>query len=92
MMTRTFLILAVIASVAGCGRFSDSSGGRKAPGSRGPVSEVYTNPAGLKVPAHAVNAVPSGGFWNCEGNRREHAARCTLHPTVTRAAPVRQER
>lgn len=91
-MQRTFLVLALMASVAGCGRFSDSDGARVAPGSRGPVMEGTTNPAGLKVPAHAVSATPSGGFWNCEGTRREHAARCTLHPTVERSAPVRQER
>lgn len=86
-MTRTLLALAILATIAGCGRFNDSHGGRVAPGSRGPVMEGYTNPAGLKVPKRAVSAVPSGGYWNCEGNRPEHAARCTLH-----SAPLRAKR
>ena len=78
-MTRTLLLLALMATTAACGRLSDGHGGRIAPGSRGAAMAGVANPAGLKVPDHAVSALPSSGFWNCEGNRKEHAARCTLH-------------
>jgi len=84
-MNRALFVLALVAAASGCGRFSDNHGGRPAPGARGPAMVGYTNPAGLKVPDHAVSAKPSAGFWNCEGNRPEHAARCTLYPDAPRA-------
>lgn len=84
-MTRALLLIAAMATVAGCSRLTDSHGGRVAPGSRGPAMVGVVNPAGHKIPAAAVSAVPSGGYWNCRGDRPEHAARCTLHSVVPRA-------
>lgn len=83
MLLRIVLILS-LCSIAACGRFSDRYGAGPADGAKGPAMENVINPAGLKVPATAVDTTPSSGYWNCgEGFNGyaapEHAVRCTLH-------------
>jgi hypothetical protein len=84
-MLRTLLLTTTLLAIAGCDRFSDGFGGQSAPGARGPVMEGVASPSGMKVPRVAVGSEPSAGYWNCEGNRPEHAVRCTLHEPVPRA-------
>jgi hypothetical protein len=84
-MLRIVLLATLALSVAGCDRFNDRFGARKAPGSRGADMVGVVSPSGMKVPASAVGSEPSVGYWNCEGNRPEHAVRCTLHEPVKRA-------
>lgn len=72
-MIRTLLIFSVALTLTGCVN----------PGKRGPEMVGYKNAAGLKVPAVAVDAHETNGYWNC-GNGRddtykyEHAVRCVL--------------
>lgn len=84
-MLRALLVATLILSVAGCARMNDRFGARKAPGARGPEMTTVVSPSGMKVPASAVGSEPSAGYWNCEGNRPEHAVRCTLHEPVKRS-------
>ena len=76
-MIRILLLVAALAATTACTRMGGQKG-KIAPGSRGPVMEGVVNPAGLKVPASAVSAVPNVGYWNCSGNRPEHRVRCTI--------------
>ena len=77
------LLLVLVLSVSACSRLSDSFGAGPAKGARGPAMENVANPAGLKVPAHAVTGEPSQGFWNCGEYPQTplaiHDARCTLN-------------
>lgn len=83
-MRLPIMIALITLSVSACDRFSDRYGAGPADGARGPAMEGVYNPAGLKVPASAVDTRPSGGYWNCgEGfdgyAAPEHEVRCTMH-------------